>query len=137
MLGSLAAAVVLLAAFFAWERARRAIRCSSWASSAAPDSASARRPVSLAFFALLGGRFALTQYLQFAHGYSAIQAGAIMSPMALGLMLGAGSSSKASDRFGASRVIATGLSPAALLVAAGALDARHERDPHSCSGSSG
>ena len=52
--------------------------------------------VSVAFFALLGGMFALTQYLQFAHGYSAIEAGAIMSPMALGLMMGAGSSSKRS-----------------------------------------
>ena len=51
--------------------------------------------VSVAFFVLLGGIFVLTQYLQFAHGYSAIEAGAIMSPMALGLMIGAGSSSKA------------------------------------------
>ena len=51
--------------------------------------------VSVAFFALLGAIFALTQYLQFAHGYSAIEAGAIMSPIALGLMMGAGSSSKA------------------------------------------
>ena len=31
--------------------------------------------VSVAFFALLGGIFALTQYLQFAHGYSAIGRG--------------------------------------------------------------
>ena len=51
--------------------------------------------VSVAFFALLGAIFALTQYLQFAHGYSAIEAGAVMSPIALGLMIGAGSSSKA------------------------------------------
>jgi MFS family permease len=36
--------------------------------------------VSAAFFSLLGGIFALTQYLQFAHGYSAIEAGAVMSP---------------------------------------------------------
>ena len=56
--------------------------------------------VSAAFFALLGGIFALTQYLQFAHGYSAIEAGAIMTPMALGLMIGAGSSSKAVARLG-------------------------------------
>ncbi len=46
--------------------------------------------VSVAFFALLGAIFALTQYLQFAHGYSAIEAGAVMSPIALGLMMGAG-----------------------------------------------
>ena len=70
--------------------------------------------VSVAFFALLGAIFALTQYLQFVHGYSAIEAGAIMSPMALGLMMGAGSSSKAVHRLGTSRVVAIGLSGLAL-----------------------
>ena len=65
--------------------------------------------VSVAFFALLGAIFALTQYLQFVHGYSAIKAGAIMSPIALGLMIGAGSSSKAAERLGVSRVVAAGL----------------------------
>ena len=73
--------------------------------------------VSVAFFALLGAIFALTQYLQFAHGYSAIEAGAIMSPIALGLMMGAGSSSKAVQRLGTSRVVAAGLSGLALLLA--------------------
>ena len=73
--------------------------------------------VSVAFFALLGAIFALTQYLQFAHGYSAIEAGAIMSPIALGLMMGAGSSSKAVRRLGTSRVVAAGLSGLALLMA--------------------
>ena len=73
--------------------------------------------VSVAFFALLGAIFALTQYLQFAHGYSAIEAGAIMSPIALGLMMGAGSSSKAVRRLGTSRVVAAGLSGLAVLMA--------------------
>src|SRR5215207_1564267 len=73
--------------------------------------------VSVAFFALLGGIFALTQYLQFAHGYSAIEAGAIMSPMALGLMAGAGSSSRAVRRLGAPRVIAAGLAGVAIMLA--------------------
>jgi hypothetical protein len=73
--------------------------------------------VSVAFFALLGAIFALTQYLQFAHGYSAIEAGAIMSPLALGLMMGAGSSSKAVRRLGISRVVAAGLSGLAILLA--------------------
>lgn len=63
----------------------------------------------MAFFALLGGIFALTQYLQFAHGYSAIEAGAIMSPMALGLVIGAGSSNKAVSRLGLARVVSAGL----------------------------
>ena len=73
--------------------------------------------VSVAFFALLGGLFALTQYLQFVHGYSAIEAGAIMSPIALGLMIGAGSSSKATERLGTSRVVAVGLAGLATMLA--------------------
>ncbi len=73
--------------------------------------------VSVAFFALLGGIFALTQYLQFAHGYSAIEAGAIMSPMALGLILGAGSSSRAVGRLGSARVVSAGLFGVALMLA--------------------
>jgi hypothetical protein len=73
--------------------------------------------VSVAFFALLGAIFALTQYLQFVHGYSAIEAGAIMSPIALGLMMGAGSSSKAAERLGVSRVVAAGLTGLATMLA--------------------
>src|SRR5438876_10409125 len=73
--------------------------------------------VSVAFFALLGGIFALTQYLQFVHGYSAIEAGAVMTPMALGLMIGAGSTSKAVGRLGTSRVIGAGLTGLALVLA--------------------
>jgi hypothetical protein len=91
-------------------------RCSTSASSAAGASAS-EPTVSVAFFGLLGGIFALTQYLQFVHGYSAIEAGAIMSPIALGLMMGAGSSSKAAERLGVSRVIAVGLTGLAIMLA--------------------
>jgi hypothetical protein len=73
--------------------------------------------VSVAFFALLGGIFALTQYLQFAHGYSAIEAGAVMSPMALGLVMGAGSSNRAVSRLGAPRVVSLGLVGVSTLLA--------------------
>jgi EmrB/QacA subfamily drug resistance transporter len=65
--------------------------------------------VSVAFFSLLGGIFALTQYLQFAHGYSAIEAGALMTPLALGLIAGAGSSNRAVERLGIARVVTAGL----------------------------
>jgi hypothetical protein len=73
--------------------------------------------VSVAFFALLGGIFALTQYLQFAHGYSAIEAGAIMTPLALGLVMGAGSSSRAVERLGTARVVAAGLTGVSVVLA--------------------
>jgi EmrB/QacA subfamily drug resistance transporter len=77
--------------------------------------------VSVAFFALMGGIFALTQYLQFAHGYSAIAAGVIMSPMTLGLMLGAGSSSRVVARAGVARVIGAGMAGLAVLLSLTAL----------------
>src|SRR5215204_2186366 len=107
-LGSLGASVALLAAFFWWERrvAEPMLDLGFFRSARFSVGTGA---VSVAFFALLGGIFALTQYLQFAHGYSAIEAGALMSPMALGLIIGAGSSSKAVLRLGAARVVTAGL----------------------------
>jgi EmrB/QacA subfamily drug resistance transporter len=116
VLGSLAASIGLLGAFVAWERriAEPMLDLGFFRSARFSVGTAA---ISGAFFALLGGIFALTQYLQFAHGYSAIEAGAIMTPMALGLMLGAGSSSKAVLRLGTSRVVAAGLFGIALMLA--------------------
>jgi Na+/melibiose symporter-like transporter len=107
---------VLLGAFFWWERrvAEPMLDLSFFRNARFSVSTGA---VSVAFFALLGGIFALTQYLQFAHGYSAIEAGVVMSPMALGLMMGAGSSSKAVKRLGTSKVVAAGLTGLAIFLA--------------------
>lgn len=116
VLGAGVGAVVLLAGFLWWERRIddpmldlgffRDVRFSVGTVA-----------VSLAFFGLMGGIFALTQFLQFAHGYSAIDAGAIMSPMTLGLVAGSGSSSRAVERLGVGRVVAAGLSGMALMLA--------------------
>jgi EmrB/QacA subfamily drug resistance transporter len=116
VIGSLAASIVLLGAFFGWERriAEPMLDLGFFRSARFSVGTAA---VSAAFFALLGGIFALTQYLQFAHGYSAIEAGAVMTPMALGLMIGAGSSSRAVARLGTSRVVAAGLFGIALMLA--------------------
>ena len=127
VLGSLAARVALLGAFLWWERRIDEPMLDLGFFRSARFSVGTAA-VSVAFFALLGGIFALTQYLQFAHGYSAIEAGAIMSPMALGLMIGAGSSSKAVERLGTSRVVAAGLTGLATPSGADhALGARHRR----------
>ena len=115
-IGSLTTSVALLGSFLWWEgRVNDPMLDLGFFRSARFSVGTAA--VSVAFFALLGGIFELTQYLQFAHGYSAIEAGAVMSPMALGLMLGAGSSSKAVQRLGTSRVVAAGLTGLGLLLA--------------------
>ena len=116
VVGSLAASIALLGAFVWWEGHTKEPMLDLGFFRSARFSVGTGA-VSVAFFALLGAIFALTQYLQFAHGYSAIEAGAIMSPIALGLMIGAGSSSKAVRRLGTSRVVAAGLSGLALLLA--------------------
>ena len=65
--------------------------------------------ISIAFFSLFGAIFALTQFLQDAHGYSALQAGAAMVPLAAGLLTGAVSSIKLVERLGTTRVVMAGL----------------------------
>jgi EmrB/QacA subfamily drug resistance transporter len=116
VLGSLVASVVLLSTFIWWERRidEPMLDLKFFRSARFSVGTAA---VSVAFFALLGAIFALTQYLQFVHGYSAIEAGAVMTPMALGLMMGAGSSSKAVRRLGLTRVVAVGLSGLGLVLA--------------------
>ena len=116
ILGLLAVAAVLLAAFLWWER-RTDEPMLDLAFFRNPRFSVGTFAVSVAFFALLGGIFALTQYLQFAHGYSAIEAGAVMSPIAPGLVMGAGSSSRAVGRIGTARVVSIGLTGLALVLA--------------------
>jgi EmrB/QacA subfamily drug resistance transporter len=116
ILGLLAGAAALLAAFVWWER-RTAQPMLDLGFFRNARFSVGTLAVSVAFFSLLGGIFALTQYLQFAHGYSAIEAGAIMTPIALGLIMGAGSSSRAVERIGIARVVATGLTGLAIVLA--------------------
>ena len=116
ILGPLAMSLALLGAFLWWERRIDEPMLDLGFFRRASFSVGTAA-VSVAFFALLGAIFALTQYLQFVHGYSAIKAGAIMSPIALGLMMGAGSSSKAAERLGVSRVVAAGLTGIATMLA--------------------
>ena len=72
--------------------------------------------LGLASFALMGAAFALTQYLQSAHGYSALEAGAAMTPLALGMLVGAGSGIRLDGRFGTTKIIAGGLVGLALVL---------------------
>ncbi len=108
VLGCFAAAALLGTAFVAWER--------KVTSPMLPLGYFADRRFSIAsvgvglvFFAMMGSVFAFTQYLQFAHGYSALEAGAAMLPLALGLVIGSGASNRLAERFGRPRVVAGGL----------------------------
>src|SRR5690606_16976218 len=65
--------------------------------------------ISLVFFALFGSMFFITQYLQFVLGYTALEAGIRIIPVALGIMTAAPASAKLAERFGTKRVVAAGL----------------------------
>jgi len=102
------AAAALGAAFVRWELHTREpmLNLSFFRN---PRFSIASASISLAFFALFGSIFALTQYLQDAHGYSALKAGAAMVPLAGGLVLGAISSIRLVRRVGTTRVVTAGL----------------------------
>ena len=93
VLGCFAAAAILGAAFVAWER-RVAAPMLPLSFFAKPSFTVASVGVGLVFFAMMGSVFAFTQYLQFAHGFSALEAGAAMLPLALGLVIGSGVSNR-------------------------------------------
>jgi EmrB/QacA subfamily drug resistance transporter len=68
----------------------------------------------LNFFALLGTTFFLTQYLQFVLGFSTLQAGVRMIPIAVGIAVAAPLSARLAERFGSKLVVACGLLVVAL-----------------------
>jgi len=108
VLGCFALAGVLGVAFVAWERRVPApmLPLDFFRN---PSFSVASASVGLVFFAMMGSVFAFTQYLQFARGFSALEAGAAMIPLALGLVVGSGASNRLSERAGRARVIAGGL----------------------------
>jgi DHA2 family multidrug resistance protein-like MFS transporter len=71
--------------------------------------------VTVAFFVMFGFFFLATQYLQFGRGYSPLLAGVALLPLPIMFVLLSPGSAALAARFGAARVIATGL----LVVAAG------------------
>jgi DHA2 family multidrug resistance protein-like MFS transporter len=100
-------AVVVLSAFFLWERRNptamlplgffRDIRFSVGTG-----------VITFAFFAMFGFFFLFTQYLQFVRGYSPLNAGVATLPLAVTLVLVSPRSAALAERFGAGRVIAVG-----------------------------
>jgi EmrB/QacA subfamily drug resistance transporter len=114
VIGVGAAGLVVLAGFTAWERTTSHpmlnLRFFRQASFSAPVGS-----LGLAMFGLVGSLFVLTQFLQFNLGYSPLQAGVRMLPMAGAMAVVAPLSSIAVRRAGTKLTIAAGL----LLIAAG------------------
>jgi EmrB/QacA subfamily drug resistance transporter len=108
ILGCFAAAAAFATAFVRWElrTAQPMLNLDFFRS---PRFSVASGGIGIASFALMGGIFALTQFLQDAHGYSALQAGGAMVPLAFGLVTGAGSSTKIVPRIGTTKVVTAGL----------------------------
>jgi EmrB/QacA subfamily drug resistance transporter len=113
-LAAFAAAAVLIALFVGWELVTAApmldVRLFR-----NPRFTAASLTLSLVSFALFGTIFFLTQYMQFVLGYDALGAGVRFVPIAVGLMVGAGISSRLVGRLGAKAMVTPGL----LVLAAG------------------
>ncbi len=110
-------AVVTLTAFVLWERHtdHPILDVTFFAN---PRFSAASISITLVFFALFGTLFFVSQYLQFVLGYSALQSGVRLLPVALALMVAAPLSAKLVGRFGTKKVVTLGLllTAAALLL---------------------
>ncbi|MGD0880270.1 MAG: DHA2 family efflux MFS transporter permease subunit [Acidimicrobiales bacterium] len=114
ILGSLAAGTVVIAAFVVWERRidhpMLPLRFFSRRRYSVAISS-----LALVLFALLGMFFLMTQYLQFVLGFSALEAGVRIAPVALALVIVAPISVVAARRFGTKYVVTLGV----LMIATG------------------
>jgi Na+/melibiose symporter-like transporter len=108
VLAGFAVGVAVLAGFFLWE-----FRCSHPMLDVRvfenPRFSAASGAITLAFLALFGTIFLLTQYTQQVLGYSTVEAGAVFLPQSAVLMICAPMSTRWVRRFGNKAVVATGL----------------------------
>lgn len=101
-------AAIVLAAFATWEfRSDHPMLDVTFFEN--PRFTAANLSIVLVFFALFGSLFFLTQYLQFVLGYSALQAGVRVAPLALVLMVGAPIAGRLTARFGNKALVAAGM----------------------------
>ena len=108
ILAAFAAAVAILGAFMAWEL-RTSEPMLDIRLFANPRFSGASAAITLTFFAMFGSIFFLTQYLQGVLGYTALEAGVRVTPIAVGLILGGPISAKLAAKFGTKVVVAAGL----------------------------
>ena len=123
VVGSFVLATVTLTAFVLWERHtdHPILDVTFFAD---PRFTAASISITLVFFAMFGSLFFVSQYLQFVLGYSALQSGVRLLPVAAALMVAAPLSAKLTARFGTKRIVTLGLllTAAALLLFSRATD---------------
>ena len=107
ILGAFAIAAVLLVVFLVWER-RNDHPMLNMNFFRNPRFSAASVSITLVFFALFGTIFLLTQYLQFVLGYSPLQAGVRIMPIAT-LVIAAPLSARLVERIGSKFTVALGL----------------------------
>ena len=112
VLGAFGLSAVLLAAFVAWER-HTPTPMLDMSFFANPRFSAASGALMLTFFAMIGSLFLLTQFLQSVLGYSALETGVRLLPMAAVQIVIAPMSAKIVERLGSKVVVATGLAVAA------------------------
>jgi EmrB/QacA subfamily drug resistance transporter len=113
ILGSLAVGIAMLAAFVVWEhRTDHPMLPLRFFSNRRYSVAISS--LALVLFALLGMFFLMTQYLQFDLGYSPLEAGVRIAPVALALLLIAPLSVLVAHTIGTKYVVCTGLCLVAL-----------------------
>jgi len=103
-----AAAAALLVGFIAWER-RRPDPMLDVRIFANPRFSAASAAVAIAFFALFGFIFLITQYFQFVRGYSTLSAGLHTLPFAVAAGIGAPLAARVALQVGTKRVVSAGL----------------------------
>jgi EmrB/QacA subfamily drug resistance transporter len=107
---------LLIAAFILWER-HTPTPMLDVRFFANPRFSAASATITMTQFALFGSTFLLTLYFQFVLGYSPLKAGCLLTPVALGLMMGAPLAPRLVLRHGTKRVVMGGLSIVALTMA--------------------
>ncbi|HVM65249.1 MAG TPA: MFS transporter [Acidimicrobiales bacterium] len=113
ILAMFAVAAVVLAVFVWWElRADRPMLDIRLFRN--PRFGAANLSIVLVFFAMLGSLFLITQYLQFIHGYTPLEAGVRTAPIALIMMVFSPPAGQLVKRVGNKVLVATGMFIAAL-----------------------
>ncbi|GMQ97758.1 MAG: MFS transporter [Acidimicrobiia bacterium] len=112
VLGMFGLSVVLLGAFFWWERRTKypMLRLEFFKN---PRFSAASGAIFLVFFALFGTVFLLTQYLQFVLGFTPLEAGVRLLPLAT-IVIAAPLSARLVEKIGSKIVVASGLGIVAL-----------------------